>query len=351
MPKFNPPPHVAPETWKALFAAASDFAALKPWAFAFDSDIVGLIDPVTGETRIGCVLGNAGEVFGTVIYRRNGLRWILSMLYEAGDPENINTVEGMDCLKLEFVPKRELWKEDLERIKAADFKPAGRGCVWPHFRSAEPGWHPWHINQAEADQLLADLPRLTAFHRMFESKPALFEDRAPAEIPFLPVALPDRPLTPDDLDWRPLLPPPAIGLEPYRPTVEQLDKLGALDRKPGLECEFDSSILPGGSFPENGRPCCGRIGLLVENQAGLVLGMNLQSGGLSRGEAAGCSLTETLLMAGNLPERLFIGDSQLQPVLQPLCDKLDIQLRSVSSLPALEEATASLSQYMRSGQM
>src|ERR1017187_10416692 len=62
MPKLAPPPDVAPETWRALLAAAADFAALAPWEFAYDSDAVGLIDPVTGETRIATVLGNAGEV-------------------------------------------------------------------------------------------------------------------------------------------------------------------------------------------------------------------------------------------------------------------------------------------------
>jgi hypothetical protein len=33
MPKLAPPPPVAPETWRALLAAASDFAALQPWEY------------------------------------------------------------------------------------------------------------------------------------------------------------------------------------------------------------------------------------------------------------------------------------------------------------------------------
>jgi len=56
MPKATPPRPVAPETWRALLAAAADFAAIKPWEFAYDTDAIGLIDPVTGETRIGTVL-------------------------------------------------------------------------------------------------------------------------------------------------------------------------------------------------------------------------------------------------------------------------------------------------------
>ncbi len=344
--KLAPPPPVAPETWRALLAATADFAALEPWGFACDSDSVGLIDPVTGETRIGHVLGNAGEVFAAVFYRRAGLRWILSMLSDSSDPEDLNNVDGIDCLKVEFVPKRELAKEDLAVLKAAAFKPAGKGLVWPQFRSSEPGWHPWHINRAEADQLLADLPRLTAFCKLFEQQPDLFDNRDVTEIPFLPVSLPDRPLKPDDLDWRPLLLPPLTGLEPFQATAAQLEKLRALKPEPGLACEFDCTLMPGGSFVENGRPCFGRFSLLVEKQRGLVVGMDVASGALTPGEAAGRTLVKALLMGKSLPEKIFIGGSRLQPVLQPLCDELQIQLRPASSLPALEEAVESLSQQM-----
>jgi hypothetical protein len=346
-----PPPPVAPETWRALLAAASDFAALEPWECMYDSDVVGLIDPATGETRIATVLGNAGEVFAAVFYRRAaGLRWILQMLNAAPDPEDLNNADGIDCLKLEFVSKRELCKEDLAMLKAAGFKPAGKGSIWPQFRSSDPGWLPWHINQAEAGQLLADLPRLTAFSRLFEQYPGIFDRSAAAEIPFLPVVLPNRALSPKDLDWRPFLPPPVSGLDSFQLAAGQLEKLRVLKRASGTAFEFDSSLLPGGSILENGRPCFGRFSLLVEQKRGMVLGMDVQSGALTPGEAAGRGLVEALLKAGQLPDKIIIGGSRLRPVLQPLCDALQIQLWPASSLPALEAAVASLSQHMMAGQ-
>lgn len=346
MPKLAPPPPVAPETWCALLTAAAELAALKPWTFAYDSDPVGLVDPATGEMRIGHVLGNAGEVFAAVLYRRAGLRWILARLGEPSDPEDLNNADGIDCLKLEFVPKRELWKEDLAVMKAAAFKPAGKGAIWPQFRSSTPGWHPWHITQAEANQLLADLPRLTTFYKLFEQHPDLYDDRDAIEIPFLPEPLPDRPLTPEDLDWRPLLVPPLTGFEPFQPSGADLEKLRALERQPGLECEFDCTMLPGGSFVEDGRPCFGRFALLVEKRRGLVIGMDVASGALTPGEAAGRTLVKALLMGKSLPGRILIGGSRLQPVLQPLCDELKIELQPAPSLPALEEAVESLRQHM-----
>ena len=88
----------------------------------------------------------------------------------------------------------------------------------------------------------------------------------------------------------------------------------------------------------------------MEKQRGLVVGMDVQSGAFTPGEAARRGLAESLLKAGNLPEKIHIGGSRLQPVLQPLCDALQIQLWPASSLPALEEAVASLSQHILSGQ-
>jgi len=346
MPKTVSPPGLPPETWRALLSASSDFSALKPWEFVYDCEPVGLIDPVTGETCIGNVLGNAGEVFSAIFYRREGLRWILSMLADPVEPEDINLADGIDCLQVEFVTKRELWKEDLAALKSVGFKPVGRGMVWPQFRTFEPGWHPWHINETEAGQILADLPRLTSFCRLLMDHRGLFENRDPTEIPFLPRTLPDRPLVPEDLDWRPLLVPPSTGLEPFQASTDQLDELRALKRSASFACEFDCTMLPGGSFLKNGRPCFGRFSLLVERKHGSVVGMDMASGAIATGEAAGHALVKALLMAQQLPETIYIGGERLQPVLQPLCDQLKITLRVVGSLPMLDQAVADLGEHM-----
>ena len=347
MPELAPPPTVAPESWRALFASAADFAAYAPWRFAYDSDVVGLIDPVTGETRIASVLGNAGEVFAAVIYRRpSGITWILRMLSDQPDPDRLDPIEGMDCLKLEFVPKRELWEEDMALLKAIDFKPVGRGSVWPQFRSSESGWHPWFINQKEADQLLADLPRLEAFCKLLEAQPEAFEDRAPTDIPFIPVTLPERPLTPEDIDWRPMLPPPVPGLDLHKATAETVERLGTLHRARGTACEFETTILPGGSFVEDGRPCFGRFSLLVDAETGAVTGMDVASATVSAGEATIEALTKALTTAGCLPDIIHVSGTRLFPVLAPFCEALEIQLESASSLPGVEEALASLAAHL-----
>lgn len=348
MSKFAPPPPVAPDTWRALLAAASTLAAEKPWESMYDSDVVGLLDPITGEKRVACILGNAGQVFGAVFYRgAAGLRWILEVLNEPPDAPEFANAEGIDCLKLEFVPKRELTPPDLEMVKGAGFKPAGRGNVWPQFRSASPGWHPWYIDQTEADQFLSDLPRLTAFCRLFRAQADLFAGRAPAEIPFLPAALPDRPLRVEDLDWQPLIALPSSNFAPFAAPEEQLAQLRALHPVPTSTFEYECALLPGGSFLENGRPCYGRLSLLVDHRRGLVLGLDVSSGASPRGEAAGRGLVKTLVGNGFMPGNLMIRDAKLEPVLAPLCAALGIRLKVSARLKGVEDAVCSLDHFLQ----
>src|SRR5271163_26851 len=112
--KHDPPPPIARETMLALLAATTEFAAAKPWEYMYDSDVVGLTDSKTGELRLATVLGNAGEVFGAVFYRRpSGLRWLLTTLNDPEDCVNAENIGAMDALKVELLRKSELLKEDL----------------------------------------------------------------------------------------------------------------------------------------------------------------------------------------------------------------------------------------------
>ncbi len=334
------------ETRLALLAATSEFAAAKPWEYMCDSDVVGLGDPKTGEARLVTVLGNAREVFGAVFYRRaSGLRWLLNALVALEDYTNLDSFAVMDALKVELVRKNELRKEDLTALKTLDFTPKGKGPVWPQFQSVEPGWQPWFIDQTEAEQLLVDLPRLTAFTTFFRDHSDLFHDRPPTEIPFLPSPMPNRRLKAGDLEWRTLVASPE-KFAPFKPTDEQLDQLRKLKREAKTAYEYGSRIMMGGAVLEKGRPCFSRINLLVKRDSGIVLGFDLSLATIPFAECAGAGLVKTLVNGGFLPGTLLINDSRLVPILGVLCDVLKIDLVLSEGLDALAGAQASLENYM-----
>ena len=63
----------------------------------------------------------------------------------------------MHCLSVEFVPRRELKRQDRELLAALGH-PQGRGLASPIFRVIRPGFHPWFVNAEEA-RILAECIR------------------------------------------------------------------------------------------------------------------------------------------------------------------------------------------------
>jgi hypothetical protein len=344
--KLAPPPAIARETLVALIAATTEFAAAKPWEIMADCDVVGLTDSVTGGIRLALVLGNGGEVFGAAFYRgATGIRWLLNALNSPEDCLSLAAVEGIDAIKVELVPKRELLKGDLELLKTVNFKPSGQGRVWPQFQSSIPGFMPWFVDQTEAEQLLADIPRLTKFHALLCQHPNLFEEHLRGQIPFLPSPMPSRPLVVADLDWRPVVVAPE-SFEPFAVTGEQLASLKSLEPVPTSTFEFGCSVMPGSSVLEHGRPCYSRISLLVEHRRGIVLGFELSLSSAPFSQSVGLGLVNTLVKNRFLPGKILIDDQRLEPILKPLCSSAGIKLTLSKELEALAEAKASLETFM-----
>ncbi len=329
-------------TWTELFNAASQLAALEPWRFATEGDVFGLTDLGTGEVRLGHILGDAEMVFAAVVYRKGGVRWLLSTLDDKAVFSPEGALEAMDCVKLEWVLKRELEKEDLAAVAASGVKIQARGPNWPQFRSSRPGWHPWHLNAGEARQMVSDLRQLTAMLRVFKARPDFFDGRALAEVPFLRAGVSDREPGPDDLEWRSIVPPPEEPSRPVKVAESDLARLRALKRIPDLCLDFDARLMPTASFIQDGRPCFGRVGLAVETEEGMAVGVEVQGGDKPVGEAAVSCLIAILLKIKVLPACLNVGTARFKTVLQPLCSELGISLGFAEEMPFLEEAYESM---------
>lgn len=339
-------PHVpiSPAAWRELFAAAAQIAELAPWEFATDGELFGLTDPVTNEVRIGHILGNAGIIFGAVIYRDKGIHWLLSTLEGDSDESPDLAVESMDCIKLEWVRKVELTKEDKAAMSAAGFKATGRGPIWPQFRSSKPGWHPWHIDAAEAHQLVSDLAQLIAFLHLLKSNPTFFEGRSNSEIPFLRADPSSRGKTLKEVDWLPLVLSPEPSEEPEPLPEAVLKELNDLDRDPELTVEFDARLLFEASFKDEGRPCVARMGLLVESGSGCVESFDLQSATKPAVKTCHSCLAALLLKAQVIPGKLLVLQSRYHEGLKPLCSKLGIKLGISHCLPLVDEAFDSMAE-------
>ena len=95
--------------------------------------------------------------------------------------------------------------------------------------------------------------------------------------------------------------------------------------------------------------CFGRVSLIVEHQRGLVLGNELSLATAPLSQSVGQGLATALMKNGFLPGKLLIDDMRLEPILQPFCDALQINLLLAYDLDFLTEATDSLADFMQTG--
>ena len=328
-----------------MLAASEDFNCLAPWGWMHDSHIVGLRHPVTKEALLGSVLGRLRTMFALLVYRRAaGHRWLINTILSEGDssgPDSEDRGLEQDLVKVEFTPKRELWKEDRAVLAAAGYSPAlKRGHVWPVFRSLVPGGFPWHVNQAEADTLLFALPRVAAFARLLRAQPDLCEGHLDGEIAYLPDDFVPAAgeLRGEQLDWHPMLPPP----EPL-PDLVSLDgatqaRLLQLPQAKGFHLEVDVaySLM---AVADVERPRFPKLAVTVDRASGFVAGFRLSEINDPQGVVMlGTVLRDSLSQLGHRPETIRVQRSRVAIMLSQAAKELGIPVIQDAELPALNAA-------------
>ncbi|HEX5218367.1 MAG TPA: hypothetical protein VFZ59_02270 [Verrucomicrobiae bacterium] len=345
-------PRVAPETWKALVAAADKFSRLAPWEWMHDSHVIGLRHPVTKEVLLGSILGQLKQVFALLLYRNDaGRRWILNMILDDGEPGGFECEEAafeQDLIKVEFVLKRELVKEDQAVLATAGFTPANkRGCVWPQFRNVVPGGFPWHVTQAEAETLLFALPRVAAVARLLRARPYMWDDHCDGQIGFVPVDFdPSRDeLRAENLEWQPMVPPPEPSPEAVSFDETTLARLMKLTQAKGFHLELDVTYAP---FPiaDELRPRFPRLAMAVDRASGFVGGLHLgESNDCDGAGALGVVLRNTLTQLGHRPEVIRVQRPRVAAMLATVAGQLGIPILPDSELAELNRARENMAQH------
>lgn len=342
-------PQVSVETWKALLGAADDFNRLAPWVWMHDSNIVGLRHPVTKEALLGSVLGRLRTVFALLLYRRAaGHRWLLNTILNEGTSDGLDGDDSgfeQDLVKVEFTPKRELWKEDRAVLAAAGYSPTlKRGHVWPICRSLVPGGFPWHVTQAEADTLLFALPRVAAFARLVRAQPEICDGHLDGEIAYLPGDFDPAAgeLHGEQLDWHPMLPPP----EPLPDLVAFDDatqaRLRALTQAKGFHLELDVtySVM---AVADADRPRFPKLALAVDRASGFIGGCRFGDAKDPQGAATLATVIQNALdQLGHRPETIRVQRGRVAIMLAKVAKELGIPVIQGAELPALNAAKASV---------
>jgi hypothetical protein len=335
-------PVVPLDLWRELYTAAARFHALAPWRWMDDVHILG-IENEQG-VRLLSFLGAMEEVFGLASYRGTaGANALLGLLSGEMEPESPEAGFGQDSLLMDFVPRKDLRKEDLAIIRELEFKPIpGKPMRFPEFYSHKPGYVPWFIDEIEARTELDDLGKALRFAELLRNAPEAFEGRRKNEFPFFPAEVRE-PLTLEQFTWHVVSAPPP----PEDPPVglDGMD-VAALSRLPQAEGAVWEVIVFYSMMPigEGPRPYWPKLALVVDGKTGMILECKLSGPASTMAYTAALGLQEAMRKCASRPATVKVGSAPLVRALTPLARELSMGVQVAEELPMAEEARRTFEQ-------
>ena len=347
MAKKNTPPAptIPLDLWRELYQAAASFQLLAPWQWMDDTHIFGVNND--HGVRLVTVMGSLGEVFGLASYRGSaGANFLLRLLRGDFAPETPDARFYQDALLVDFVPRKELLKEDRAIIQQLDFQPAARKPLrFPKFQSHRPGYVPWFVDEAEARLLLDDLRKAVPFAELLRTNLALYDSRQENEFPFFPASV-SAPLTLDQFEWHTIAPVPPPADPPVDPHAFDLPPLLALPHPPQSAWELTAFYAPM-AISEPPRPYYSRMALGVDATTGMILAFQIAGPDQTMAQTAARGLIQSIQASGRRPAAIKLDSINLIRALQPLADALGAKLLQAKSLPMANEARRSLEAFNR----
>lgn len=347
MAKKNTPPAptIPLDLWRELYQAAASFQLLAPWQWMDDTHVFG----VNNEhgVRLVTVLGSMGEVFGLASYRGSaGANFLLRLRSGQFAPESPDARFYQDALLVDFVPRKELRKEERAIIQQIVFQPPVRKPkLFPEFQSHKPGYVPWFIDEAEARLLLDDLRKAVPFAELLRTNLAAYDSRQENEFPFLPASV-SEPLTLDQFEWHTISPVPPPADPPADINAFDLPPLLALPQPPESAWELTAFYSPA-PIGEPPRPYYPKLALGVDATTGMVLAFQLAAPDHTMAQTAAHGLIQSIQASGCRPAAIKLDSINLIRALQPLANALGAKLLQAKSLPSANEARRSLEAFGR----
>lgn len=338
------PPQINSDIFEKLCQAAIEFRSLRPWDILYDDQVFGVQDPESKEIGYCCVMGAGGEVFGLALYRgRKGLDLYQKILNRTIDPEKLLVLQ--DALLAEFCDRADLEKEDRALLKSIDFKPLDSkdAPAYPIFRSYKPGYAPWFISEREAKWLTFAFQCAVDLLGAFVKNDLLLEGKADHYL----IYSQDKNAKLRSSAWR--------KIEPYSKPVEAsipinevtLQRIRNLQITEDTEWEMDIFFLSDRTILDQDRPYFPQVVMIVHQQTGMVLNMNMFGPDVSIPTISTDFLLQTVEKYGRVPREIHIQDKLVWESLKPIVDQFNIQILLKDKLPVIREVKEALMQDLR----
>ena len=325
--------------WQALYEVAVAFRDLAPWRWLEEEDLFAVEDPSTGEVGYCDVLGMGGQEFGLAVFLGSeGFAAYRQLMLGEVEPEGMETLVLLRSLSVTFVDREFLERRDRAVIRSLALRFRGRNA-WPWFRSQQPGYLPWYLEQEEAVFLAHALEQAVEVTQRVGTGDLDLTTGLEGE-PVLTRCYRDG--TWKD-EWQR---PPRSDMPAEEPTSideVRLQRLRAAKPRGRDTWLLDFFVLPAPIGARDERPYLPRM-LLVATQQGVVLGTELLEPWASAQERLEALLT-LLEQAPALPRAIRVGRSEAQRLVTPVAHALGIPTR-MAELSLLDGLKAELLDYL-----
>lgn len=323
-----------------LIGLAKKFSQLAPWQWLDDDQIFAVQLPKTGEFAYCSVMGGAGEEFGlSAFIGEEGLNFLLRVLKGSG-LEHDDIIENRSFV-LSFCDREELGPEDYHLIKQAGFNFRGRR-QWPMFRSLVPGYHPFPLNQEEAEQFSIIMERVISVCERSEHQIEIKDDFAGRETVFAQVAGADG-------SWLDGMVKVELTVQKREPAALHIGDLELQRVKSGkkrlnasLEIGLFYTPSPVQEKPDD-RPFYPKVFVVAERKREMIIfhDMIAQGDKVSQVQHAFVRFLGSL---DGIPREIWV-ENHTHQLLKPVADRLGIKLFAADRLPIVEDVKASMFKF------
>ncbi|MCX8111024.1 MAG: hypothetical protein N3D15_07225 [Syntrophorhabdaceae bacterium] len=330
------------EEWERLYKYASMFKEFAPWRWMDDSMLFGVQNPQNKEIGYCCVMGNLGEVFGVVVYLGNeGLDFFERLQSEEILPDNPEVMFMQRCLSLTFDDREYLDKRDMDIIKRLGLKFRGRQS-WPLFRNYLPGYVPWFLTGSEVRYLTLVLPHVMRMGEILREDPNYLESRRGKGYLVMVPKEKD-----GGLKWSERwIMPEKTQMEKIEAPINEisLKKIKNKAKKQPHTWEVDFFYVPI-IIKEGDRPYFPYLALYVEKESGQIINFVMVKHDNFVQEFSD-NLFKLFDKINIIPQAIEVHQDAVYDFLNPITDRLDIDLKKTKSLKSLNMAKKGLINYL-----
>jgi hypothetical protein len=320
------------EEWKELYEVTVKIKELNPWKYFWDVDIITLILPENEEPVYCSVMGRGGEFYGIGFYFGFDALDNFYKIIETTDmpPEQIQRFQEDNVIICYFGDREELFKEELQIVKALGLKFRGRNN-WIYFRSFKKGYAPYILNKEEVLKQTAIMRHLLQALKNYIEEDIVvnFEEGETLVHKY----------DEQKNEWVTLAAPLLLPQRKYLiPILKDELLLSRMAKQTTTSAEIEVDIAYLNTIirdKEYDRPIAGRICILADSKSGMIIDQHILSPEDNEVQYIFDMVIPYILNMGK-PKKIFVRDEYLFHLLVDLCERTKIGLHIKSRLNAID---------------